>query len=319
MRLSTLAFTTVVLTSSSISATAADCNPTELLRQNIDSYQGNFTFWLASAKQLVKQTNSDDKTEVGLTYKGVPFSASDVSTLSQYVSEKTSFQLSETQSVSILRSTLSPESVKAYLGCIGANRGVTIAIPDLAMDAEEFVVKVAWDPDYNPTDSKLELVMAGATVAGKTDVEIRPTQSKSFVIKRDPKKPLFLSATIDGKSDEISLPRTPQFTIEFSERFFPPEGEKALGISRGVGSNTTDLITLSACVAAENGAILLPGTAKMDVSILDSQNRAKAIIDTDNSSLRVCGKLSASSGAQEVKVSISGRLRVFEALARPAN
>lgn len=227
MRLSALVLTTAVLTSSSIDASAGDCNPTEILRQNIDSYQGNFTFWLASAKQLVKQNNADNKTEVGLTYKGVPFSASDVSSLSQYVSEKTSFHLSETESVSILRSTLSPESVKAYLGCIGANRGVAITIPDSAMDAEEFVVKVAWDPDYNPTDNKLDLVVAGATVTGKTDVEIKPTQSKSFVIKRDLTKPLFLSATIDGKADDISLPKHPNSRLNLLSGSFLLRGKTA--------------------------------------------------------------------------------------------
>lgn len=298
---------------SSAPSLAADCDPAAILRQNIETYQSDFAFWLASANESIKQASKSNSAAVGLTYKGIPFSASDVSSLSQYVSEKSSFRLSERQSVSILRSTLSPESVNAYLGCIGANRGVAIMVPDSAMNADEFVVTIFWDPKYNPTTNKLELVVAGGTVEGAKDVEIPPTQSKSFVVKRDLKKPFYLTATIDGKNDAIELPVTPKFSISFEELFGPPLEKAEMYVNRGVGANTTDAKSDHACVTPRDGSILLPGTAIMDVRVLDSQRRSSASVDEDKSALRVCGTVSASSGAKEVQVYITGRLRVMEA------
>jgi GNAT superfamily N-acetyltransferase len=226
---------------------AADCDPNAILRQNVTAYQSNFLVWLSNVENLTKSTSSSNNSNAAISYVGVALSLSDARNISDYISQQKQFTLSEQQSVSVLRSTLSADSVKAYIACIGANRGVSVIVPDAALNEQVFQLTVNWDPKYKPNNNELTINVTNGNIVGDAKAILQPTESKTFTINRDLSKTLFVSAVIDGQSDLISMPATPKFVVKLRERDSPD-----FELIRD-GGHGTSLVKRDACITADRG------------------------------------------------------------------
>lgn len=216
------------------------------------------------------------------------------------------------QNVSVLRSTLSPDSVKAYIACLGSNRGLSIAIPAEALDEDAFLFTVDWNPNFRSRDDQLELKVINGKIDGATKVRARPPISVPFSITRDTGKTLFISATIDGQADIISLPRRASFTLKLREKY-EPSLEKPPFQSIQDAGHSLDGYNARHCISASPNSILLPSTLIPQFAI--SGNRPKVVLDPDkkNSALNACAQITNSTPCKECTNAIRGRLSIWEA------
>lgn len=159
-------------------AAAPACNANEILRNNVESYQSNLVVWLSYISNLIQDRKSSSSSSAGISYAGIALNLDDARSMSEYISQQKNYTLSQQQSVSILRSTLSPDSVKAYIACIGANRGLSIVIPADALDESSFPFEVYWDPSYSPKGKLLVMKVINGKIDGESKVTIQQNPAK---------------------------------------------------------------------------------------------------------------------------------------------
>jgi hypothetical protein len=255
----------------------------------------------------------------GISYAGIGLSFSDAKSLSEFVSQQQNYNLSQQQTVSVLRSTLSPDSVKAYIACVDSSRGVSIELPDAALSEDNFQFTVSWNPNYKAKKSTLKIVTTNGEIIGDSKVQISPTDSTTFTLKRTlPDKALFISASVDGKTDIVSIPRLPAFALKLRELFDPPKEQPQDTLIRDGGHGTVYVDRIH-CISATSGdTSLIPSTMIFEGQIYGDTNRAKVTIDTKtNSSRRSCGHMINSTGCNQCSNGITGRFAIFEAYLAP--
>jgi hypothetical protein len=315
MRSFKTALLTLALASLSISqAHSEKCDPDKILRQNISNYQSNLAVWMSYVNNLTKSTNQASSESFGVSYAGVGLSYGDAKSLSEYINQQQNYTLSEQQSVSILRSTLSEDSVKAYIACLNSNRGLAIVVPDAALNEDAFQFSVDWNPPTRPRDHVLEVNVTNGTIDGKTKIKVnvQVPDSKPFALTRDANKTLFISATLDGQSDIISLPRRPQFIVKLREKYEPPLDQQPF-YSIEDGGHSLQPLKQPLCISATTDSILLPSTMIPQFAISGDRPRATVNEDKKNSSLKACGLVYNSTPCKECSMQIRGRFSVFEA------
>jgi hypothetical protein len=234
--------------------------------------------------------------------------------MSDYINQQKNYSLSEQQSVSILRSTLSPDSVKAYIACLQANKGLTIQIPDAALKEDTFQFTVDWSPNYHPRKNLLELKVTNGKIEGDNKVVVDYPVSKTFTLTRDLGKTLFLSASIDSQSDIVSLPALPKFIVKLREKLNPPSDKPAFNYIEDGGHNLTP-VRVDYCFSADPDSLLLPSTMLAQVQISGDPRRAYTTINEDkkNNGLNSCGRVYDSTGCKECTQQVTGRFSIWEA------
>jgi hypothetical protein len=285
---------------------AQACDPNAILRNDVTSYQSNTVGWLSYIDNPLRNTNSNNRGGLNLSFAGISMSLDEANSVAQYVSQQKQYILSQQQTVSVLRSTLSPDSVKAYIACLGADRGVSITIPDAALTEPAFQFGVDWDPKFAAGEDKLSLVATNGTIVGDSNVLIKPTESRIFIMtNRDLTKTVFIAAQVHGQTDIVSLPPVPQFAIKARVR-----SSDQFGSIRD-GGHGTSLVGADVCIAADTDSILIPSTMKAVVSRVGPVDRSPTTI-TPGNVRSVCGHWQASTGANEITVSINGHFEVDE-------
>ncbi len=159
---------------------AAPCDPDKILRDNISQYNENIAIWLAYVKNIDESMSSDDKKSLGVSYDGINLNYADAATFSRYIHDHENYSFTKSQSIATLRSTLSADSVRAYIACLHSNDPVTVLIPDTAMSEPVFQFTVEWNPNYpTPKKSQLTILVTNGTIDGKKTktVTMFPTQS----------------------------------------------------------------------------------------------------------------------------------------------
>jgi hypothetical protein len=302
-----------IISISTISFAFADkCDPNAILRQNVTSYQSNVAVWMSLVSNLTKSSQDSSSQSFGISYAGVGLTYGDAKSLSEYISQQKNYTVSEQQSVSILRSTLSPDSVKAYIACLGSNKGLAIVIPDAALNEDAFQFTVDWNPNYRPRGDVLELKVTNGKIDGKSSVHVQYPASVPFSITRDVSKTLFISATIDSQSDIVSLPHRPSFTMKLREKYEPPLDKPEFYSIEDAGHSLQPL-KASLCVSASPDSILIPSTMIPQFLISGDRPRATVNEDKKNSGLKSCGIVYNSTPCKECSMQIRGRFSIFEA------
>ena len=299
-------------------AIAAECDPNAILRTDIEQYNNNDLVFLSNIQNKIAARNAQDDKSVGVTYKGIPMTAKDAQSMSDYVSERSDLKLSHEQATSILRATLSEASAKAYIECI-RGQGAEIVIPDSALTEPSFNIKVVWRPK-NPSDPKpIKMLVTNGKLVAPDLSQMKVNEERAFKVDRDITKTLFISATVNGEVDTISLPAKPTFHVSVIPKYDPPLDQKPVSIVRGVGARTTDWSYHDLCIVDGDGGLFFSDNAAkvMFTDVIDGQNRVKEMDDKNNDTRRVCARVGASSGAQEVRVGFSARLQVFQAVLKP--
>ena len=120
------------------SAISASCDPDKILRSNVSQYNENIVVWLSYVRDLQRTTDSSNSSSVGVSYAGYGLDYASANALSEYVRDRQNYSVSASDSISILRSTLSPDSVKAYIACLNSGNPVTIMVPDVATTEVKF-------------------------------------------------------------------------------------------------------------------------------------------------------------------------------------
>lgn len=145
--------------------------------------------------------------------------------------------------------------------------------------------------------------------------EIQPSDSPTVLVNRDLSNTLFISATVDGKSDIVSLPAAPKFTVKVKPIWNPPMEKPPLVNERSGGAGTTPWNT-DLCVSPEPDAILLPSTRLFEK---EGTNTGGGLLydDKNASTLRVCVNVRNSTGSNEFQSIIQGRFQVWEAYLSP--
>ena len=312
MRVLTLA-ASLVLAATTSDAFAQMCDPDAILRSDVLAYSNDERVLISDVASRLSSQQTADNTELGVTYKGVPMSFKDGHSLSDYLQEKTDYKMSYNETTSILRTTLSEASVKAYMACLGS-RGVTIIVPPEALDEEEFPFFVAYHAQGTSDDQKLVLAVTGGDLVDPDTSKMRLNEQRLFKVKRDLNRALFISATIAGQKDIVVLPRKENFRVELKEIVEPPLSGKGLSIKRGYGHGTTDKLTQPLCVTSEEGGLM---GAKVVVAQSGGDKYSGYTLDEDNNTHRVCAKVWAYSGGADFPTSIRARLYVMRAVVVP--
>lgn len=297
------------------SATAA-CDPDKILRQNVEQYNESISVFLSYLRNLQSSTDESSKTGIGLSYAGIGLSYDDAKSLSQYLSLYENYVISKEQSISVLRSTLSPDSVRAYIACLKSNDPVTVIIPDTALNEPVFQFTVEWNPNFRAKADHLTVNVTNGTIKGRKSATVfmQPTDSFPFELKRDGKgdKTLFITAHIAGKtSDPASLPGIPQFRLTLKPTSAPPPGQPEADIKRS-GHYGTSYVKDDYCVTPKADSILIPSTLKFVGRIVGDPGRARSGIYPNNTSQRACGYIENSAGANEDFNEIRGRFVAFQ-------
>ncbi|CAN7474157.1 hypothetical protein [Mesorhizobium caraganae] len=300
-------------------AAAKSCDPEAILRSDVAQYYTHDVVFLSDIQSRSFSKEQENDASIGIAYKNIPMSARDARSMSEYISEHSDFRLTGEQTTSVIKATLSDASMRAYITCLQATKGVFVVVPPSALDEEQFPFKVVWRPANLSEASPISLSVTNGELIGASaelSEPMKANEERLFTIKRDLGKTLFISAKVNGEVDTISLPRKPTFRVSIGELYYPPIGEKESQIIRGYGTNTTDLISRDLCVSsAEGGLFSSAGAAKIVAEVVDGQRRAKIEMDdANNNSRRVCGRISASSGASGIMVGIRARLHVFRAI-----
>jgi hypothetical protein len=291
------------------------------LTKKIDVYKSNLIVQLAYINTLQKSATENDNSSLGISYAGLGLSKSDSQALASFISEQENYNFSEQQSISILRSTLDPESVKAYLGCLNAAKAVTIIIPDAALSDEAFQVQLDWNPKYRAHKSTATIRMTNGEIVGPSEFPIESSDSIPIIMKRDLDKQLYISAFIDGQSDLIALPARPQFTVKRRQLWVPPLDKPELSMCRSGGCGTQPL-TDDYCIQPSDDGMLIPSSFNFHGKVIGLADRAKSTTHALNNSVtngpsKVCGNISDSAGANEEDNRISGRFFVYELYLEP--
>jgi hypothetical protein len=225
------------------------------------------------------------------------------------------FSLTQQETVSIFRSTLDDKSVDAYIACLKKG-GVSILIPPAAVGEDGFLFSVEWRPDYrtNNKEYDLNLLVKNGSIDGSPKRKVRPTDTTPFSLTRDPTKKLFIVASIDGKVDEIALPRRPGFVMKLRERT-----TERWSVTRD-GGHGTDYVEQTNCVTANQDSILLPSTWSFVGTKVGDQSRiVTRPAETGNGPNRFCGVTGASTGANQITIRVDGHFSVFEAYLEDSN
>lgn len=284
----------------SISASRADtCDPSKILRQNVSSYQSNVMVFLSYVNSVEKSDAQASASGAGISYAGIGVNWNDARSISQFLETHEDYKVSTQQSVSVMRSTLSDESVKAYIACLNAG-GLAIAIPDAAMSEEVFQLRIFWNPKGNipekkhtlairVTNGKIQDASGQETVSFSTNID--PNYSVPLTVSRDLDKALFITAVVDNDSDLVSIPARPQFLVKWK---VVATKEDALERSDNAGLSVIDR---DECISAEPDAILLPSTAKFVGQTYGPDATAKPNPDKSNA-VSVCGVFHAHSACR---------------------
>lgn len=304
-------------------AFSANCDPNAILRSNVSQYNENMVVWLSYVKDLQRTTDSSNSSSIGVSYDGFGLDYANANSLYQYVTDHENYSLSASDSISILRSTLSPDSVRAYIACLNSNNPVTIFVPDVATTEVNFPITVEWNPNYPAKDNQqLTISVINGKVDGKVQETVRMnrTDQKSFQISRDNNgaNRLFITASIFGKvSDPATLPGIPTFKLTLKPKFEPPLDKPATAICRSGGCGTT-YVKIPICVYPDTGSILLPSTLKFvaDKLVGDPRRSHAGVLD-GNDGYHACGFIDSSAGANEDYNYISGRFLAAETYLEP--
>lgn len=267
---------------------AEKCDPKEILVPDTTVFNSNLLVRMAYEKQ--RQENSRQKSSTGLDffYDSAKFDFDQAQEEASYLSSTEKFSLSRDESIGIIRSTLSPNSVKAYLACIGEDRGVAIRVPEIALKEDIFQFSVIWDPKGRAQQSAILVIQINSgSLASETKVRIQRGDTAIFSARRQLDKPIFISASVEGSADQIVLPAAPRFTLEKRRRI--------LEIRSGAITSTTGLANQDACINASTGSNLLPSTR--GYSKLTEVGRSEVIsvseIENQISSTQVCWRVTA--------------------------
>ncbi|RVJ38504.1 hypothetical protein [Sinorhizobium medicae] len=298
------------------------CDPNEILRSDISNFNENITVWLSYIKNLQQSVEQGQASSAGISYAGVGLSYEDAKSFASYIVQNENYNLATSESVSILRTTLSPDSVAAYIACLKANDPLTIVAPDTAIGEIEFPLTVRWAPGFEVPGSTLKVTLINGTIEGKKVFEkkVDPPEEISLTILRNGKgdKRLFITAEVNGKvSDTFTYPAIPMFKVDMQRSFSPPRDKLPYSICRS-GHCGTDKVVKDLCIYASGGGTLLPSTQGFEVSqIVGDPNRAKWYQKKGNSSGVSCAVVENSAGASEHYNFIAGWATVMQAVTVP--
>ncbi|MGY4289170.1 hypothetical protein ACVWXO_008390 [Bradyrhizobium sp. LM2.7] len=312
------------LTLSNLPVVAANCDPNAILRSNVSQYNENIAVWISYVKNLQSTTDSKNSSDIGISYAGFGLDYSDASSLYQYISDHENYSLSATDSVSVLRSTLDPNSVNAYLGCLHSNNPITLYIDPTATSSNSFPIKIHWNPDYPAKDNQtLTVTVINGKIGGKskaTTVLKNKSDEAGFTLDRDNngKDRLYVTASIFGKvSDPATIPPIPRFHLTLAPKFSPPIDQPAIFICRS-GHCGTPYVKVDQCVYPDAGSILVPSTLKFIAEKLVGDPRRSTFgLEPGADQFHACGFIASSAGGDTDYNYISGRFLTAQTVLTP--
>lgn len=277
-------------------AVAQSCDPAKILRDNVHSYQSSIQKWMSYVDSISTGRDSTDNGNLGVKYEGLELSQSEAQTVSAFYKSRTNYQLAESDRVSLLSTELSPDSVQAYIECLRNNKtDITLHAPDGAEFAEAFQLIVKWHPQYNvavvdgKTDRTVNVNVTNGTLASPNDKTIIQQGQVSFnLVRPDLDKPLYISASIDGRESEFfTFPPRTKSTLVVSLK------KSAYGPIKRSGHFGDSEVGVNMCLEPDNGGILIPSSARATVSGagMEWQARSKNTLMDDNNQFQVCSRL----------------------------
>jgi hypothetical protein len=330
MRAKTIGLAAIIAVIASTAAAQQQCDPDKILRSNVEQYNESVAVFLAQQRDYTDNINAGHNASAGFTYDGFPLNANDAGTFARLVHESTGYTLSGSESISLLRSTLSDSSVFAYINCLKFSNPDPIAIllnPSVITETT-FQFRVGWHPNYRtPARSRLVLNLTNGKINGKNRVavDMQPTDVLPFEVKRDENgaRPLMISASINGQTSDITtVPALPNFKVTLKPKLSQP-----ISICRSGGCGT-NYVADAVTTEPDEGSGLLPGTLKFILATLRGDvdrmyscpdfrasqfpHRCDDYSAANNDSFHVTGEVRGSAGANEADNFISGRFSVLE-------
>ena len=265
---------------------------------------------------------------MGFSYDGVGMSYDDAKSFASHLAQNEKYVLSTQDSVSVLRTTLDPNRVKAYIACIHANNPVAIVVQEeTAYDQVKFPVYISWNPQYptDKNDTDVIVTVTNGTVNGKQKWQgkvVKQGDSDALNIVRDnnAKDPLYITAKANNvQADVIYFPPIRRFDVSHDVEYNPYYDPKVpknsapdARICRSVNCGE-DYYTFDICVVPSPNGVLLPSTTSFLVTErAGDPARAKWSRQDGGNSMKSCIKLENSSGGQPSYNLIGGYANAIE-------
>jgi hypothetical protein len=249
------------------SAFSEDCKPSEILKNDINTYDNSLQTWISYVNTVVDNIDKKDTSSIRFNYGDVNMNGDDAKALTSKFSNDTHYNFNQFDQVSILSSYLPDNRVTAFVECLKhqvSNIDIIVPIGSESKDIIQGTVK--WHPRYPvpPIDGFVErkltmTVTHGVAILGD-GVLIAPQQSADFKVKRDDlNQPFALSVNIDAQSGDIlSYPPIPKYKIVTA--LISVESPTLFRDDvRGLDPVTMSPLT---CIVPRSGGMLLPSTAK---------------------------------------------------------
>lgn len=255
----------------------AACNPRDFLAQNTELTSSASSLYWSQMSDISKERFEELKKSkhLFLNLPKVPLIANidydDFKRLAEAEKSSQKMELNQVQTQTIYRSYLSPEAVKAYLGCVENDADhLDISVPHTALDQSDFFVTLTWmGPRGEPTGrfdnvGTHHFQIFGGEIPDQADfdkIEGVPNGKPFRVrVKRDLSVPFGFSASVDGSSGEIGLPAKEN---RKDTKFEVVKSADQSAYADGLSNQHNKF-----CLEAKGNQIFLPSTAQL----VDTQN-----------------------------------------------
>jgi hypothetical protein len=309
-----------------VTSHAEDCNANDILRSNVALYKNDISIFVASQNVYNRDFQAGHKGGGSFAYDGVPLSATDAGNLADAVHQMTSYTMSDNESTFLLLSTLDDKTVDAYIACLNQKKPILFKSHRSAVDQTEFPLHIIWQPDYvTPSHAQLAVTVLHGTVNGKRKAvfNVSPTENVPVTIKRDNNgfDPVYVSASVYGKSDDFVLPGIPNFIVKLQEK-----DSITTSLCRSGGCGTSYVTYAVPAIRPDGDGRLLPGTLSF-VGSNTNPNQMWSCPDAHpeinpkrcsdyhpelNDALHAVGELRGFASANEADNKISGYFRVSQ-------
>jgi hypothetical protein len=239
-------------------------------------------------QHYMRNVRENDKSNVGIGYDGLNLNYSQEDQVDDKIKNFLDINIFQSQQETLLVSQLTEADLKAYLGCLEANKQtheqIITRISQDGMISPTFVLYISYRPDLDTRDIHVTLNSASpdVTIDGKRGKEGRNYVTKSvkarsdvfFNLARDPTRGTAFTITAtfaDAKTRDYPfyLPARPTFRIKKTTLFGNGIGYHTGAPGGGVTNAIWRLPPSCASIPTNIQGVIIPGTADAPLTNVD--------------------------------------------------
>jgi hypothetical protein len=303
-----------VLAIISTSATA-ECDPRVFLVQDIASIQRSGETELAFVLTATREEFDRAKQSAGLggSYGLISGSANfdEAKEKARRIAETTRFDYKNSYAESYFSQIISPTAMTGYLACLNAQRekpGMALWLSDRKGDFITF--KAFWvgrDTNVGQANYDTDPVISGGSIVVRPEIW-RKGVDEEIVVKANDNEDMLLSLKVGGEGASIVIVKEPPAVVWQNE---PVISEKPMAVITS-WSNPCSAGQQRQCIFTKHpGGSFIAGSAALTNRSTSDPSRYSEKFDYVNPT-QICGTITQSTGACELRQAASGTLMALE-------